>query len=163
MMATPFTLFRRLPSLSRRARRVAVVAAFTGYPLVQIGYATLRAPNLLPAVIWGPIAVALFSATLVGVFAVYGYAGPRMDRRRHLDERQQAMIDRAMVVSYGVLTVVIGVVLGGLALWLTFGGPVTVGFGDLVPFVIGAALYEPVLPFAALAWIEPDPPADDEA
>ena len=163
MMATPATLFRRLPLLSQRARRVAVLAAFGGYPLMQVGYLTLRAPDRIPAVVWGPIAILLFGATLVGVVAIYGYAGRRMDRRRNLDERQVAMIDRAMVVSYGVLTVVIGVVLGALALWLTFGGPVTIGMGELTPFIIGAALYEPVLPFAALAWIEPDAPADDEA
>lgn len=163
MMATPSTVFRRLPSLSQRARRFAVIAAFGGYPLMQLGYATLREPNRISSVIWGPIAIALFSATLVGVFAIYGFSGRRMDRRRNLDERQLAMIDRAMVVSYGVLTAIIGVVLGGLALWLTFGGPMTIGMGQLVPFLIGAALYEPLLPFAALAWIEPDLPAEDEA
>jgi type IV secretory pathway TrbD component len=163
MMATGSTLRQRLPTLSRRSRRLAVVAAFAGYPLMQLGYVTLRAPNRIPTEIWGPIAIALFAATLVGVFAIYGYSGRRMDRRRNLDERQLAMIDRAMVVSYGVLTAVIGLLLGGLALWLTFGGPITFGMGELTPFIIGAALYEPVLPFAALAWIEPDLPADDEA
>jgi hypothetical protein len=163
MMATPSTVFQRLPTLSQRTRRFAVIAAFGGYPLMQLGYATLREPNRISSVIWGPIAIALFAATLVGVFAIYGFSGRRMDRRRNLDERQLTMIDRAMVVSYGVLTAVIGVVLGGLALWLTFGGPMTIEMGELVPFLIGAALYEPLLPFAALAWIEPDLPAEDEA
>ena len=34
---------------------------------------------------------------------------------------------------------------------------------DLTPVIIGIALYLPLLPFAALAWIEPDAPADDDA
>jgi hypothetical protein len=33
---------------------------------------------------------------------------------------------------------------------------------DLVPWLLAIGLYEPFLPFAALAWIEPDLPADDE-
>jgi len=32
-----------------------------------------------------------------------------------------------------------------------------------VPFLIAIGIYEPLLPFAALAWIEPDVPGDDEA
>ena len=31
------------------------------------------------------------------------------------------------------------------------------------PWLIAIGLYVPFLPFAALAWIEPDAPADDEA
>ncbi len=33
----------------------------------------------------------------------------------------------------------------------------------LTPWIIAVALYVPFLPFAALAWIEADAPADDDA
>jgi hypothetical protein len=163
MMATPATLYRRLPTLGRRARRIAVLAAFGGYPLMQLGYAVLRAPDRVPQIVWAPMAVVLFSATLIGMVMVYGYSQQRMGRDRALDERERAMVDRALVVSYGVVTALVAVVLGTLAVWLTFVGPITFGMAELVPFLIAIGIYEPLLPFAALAWIEPDVPTDDEA
>jgi hypothetical protein len=162
MMVTPRTLYLRLPSLPRRSRRIAVVAAFLGYPLLQIGYAQLRATNLISTTVWAPIAIGLFLTTLVGMVAVYGFSQGRMDRRRPLDERQRQMVDHAMIASYGVVTTVVAIILGWLALRLSFGGPITLEMGDLVPWLIAVGLYEPFLPFAALAWIEPDAPADDD-
>jgi hypothetical protein len=162
-MVTPRALYLRLPSLPRRSRRAAVIAAFSGYPLLQIGYAQLRATNVISVTVWAPIAIGLFLATLIGMVAVYGFSSGRMDRKQHLDERQRQMIDRALVVSYGVVTTVVALVAGALALRLTFGGPMTLGMEDLVPWLLAIGLYEPFLPFAALAWIEPDAPADDEA
>jgi hypothetical protein len=53
-------------------------------------------------------------------------------------------------------------VLGAVALYLSFVGPITLTMNELGPIALGVALYLPLLPFAALAWIEPDPPADDE-
>jgi hypothetical protein len=79
-----------------------------------------------------------------------------------LDERQRAMHDRALVVSYGAVTTIIGLLLGALAGW-AMNEPVVLEMGTLVPVFISAGLYLPLLPFAALAWIEPDLPADDEA
>ena len=163
MMARPATFFRRLPSLSRRARRVAVTAAFGGYPLMQLGYTYLRATERIPAPVWAPIAIALISATVVGMVVVYGYSQGRTGRDRALDERQRAMVDKALVVSYGVVTAVVAVALGIVAVWLSFNGPITFGMGELVPFLIAIGIYVPLLPFAALAWIEPDVPVDDEA
>ena len=43
-MATPATLYRRLPTLDQRRRRIAVVAAFVGFPAVLVGYALLVLP-----------------------------------------------------------------------------------------------------------------------
>src|SRR4051794_17034359 len=108
VMVSPLSFYRRLPSLDRARRRVAVVAAFAGYPLLQVGYATLVAPGRLGTAIWAPIAVALFGLTLAGVFLVYGFARDRMvwgwfpffmktvSVRHPLDERQRAMHDRAL-------------------------------------------------------------------
>jgi hypothetical protein len=133
MMATPRTLFLRLPSLSRRSRRIAVIAAFAGYPLLQVGYQQLRATELIPTIVWGPIAFGLILVTLVGMVAVYGFSSGRLDRKQHLDERQRQMVDRALVVSYGVVTTVVALVAGALALRLTFGGPITLGHGGPRP------------------------------
>jgi hypothetical protein len=52
------------------------------------------------------------AATVVGCFAVYGFTGDRMRGAAHLDERERAMNDRAIVLSYSVLTTV---VVAGLA------------------------------------------------
>jgi hypothetical protein len=161
-MATPTSLYRRLPGLDQRSRRLAVLAAFIGYPAQIIGYSLISAAGLAPSVAWGVASVALFSLTILGALAVYGYGQGRMESR-HLDERQRTMVDRAMVMSYGVLTLVI-VALGGLlAVYLSFVGPLVLEMGALTPWFIAIGLYVPLLPFAALAWIESDPPADDAA
>jgi hypothetical protein len=162
-MATPATLYRRLPSLSQRARRVAVVGAFAGFPLLLIGYAALVEPGRLSRVIWTPLSIVLLAVTLVGLVAVYGYGQGRMDRKQRLDERQQRMVDQALVMSYGGLMTLIVLLAGILATYLTLVGPLQIDMGLLTPWFIAIGLYVPFLPFAALAWIEPDAPADDVA
>jgi hypothetical protein len=162
-MATPAALFQRLPSLRQRQRRIAVVAAFGGFPLLNLGHATLVVNGVISTTAWGPIAIALFACTLVGILAIYGWGRGRMtERRSQLDERQRAMVDRALVTGYGALTTLIVLILGALALYLSFVGPITLDMTGLTPWVIAVALYVPFLPVAALAWIEPDAPADDD-
>jgi O-antigen/teichoic acid export membrane protein len=161
-MVTPLSLFRDLQSLDRARRRLAVGAAFAGYPLLILGYATLVAPSRLSAAVWAPIAIVLFSTTLLGVLAIYGYGRGRVGDDEPLDERQRAMVDRALLVSYGAVTTVVVLGLAALALYLSFVGPLTISMTDLTPIIVAVALYLPVLPLAALAWIEPDLPADDE-
>ena len=172
-MVSPLSLYRRLPSLGRDRRRLAVIAAFAGYPLLQVGYATFVAPGRVSGAIWAPIAVALFGATLGGVFLVYGYARDRMvpawfpffrsvvDDRHPLDERQRLMHDRALVVSYRILTLAVGLTIGAAA-GIASNEPIVIDFPALLPFIVVFALYVPFLPYAVLAWIEPDPPVDDE-
>ncbi len=163
-MVTPAALYHRIPSLQRRDRRLAVVAAFAGFPLLNLGYATLVAPGVIPGSIWAPIAVALFAMTLVGLVAIYGWGQGRItERRDQLDERQRAMVDRALVTGYGALTTAIVVILGVVALYLSFIGSITIDMTSFTPWIIAVALYVPFLPFAALAWIEADAPADDDA
>ena len=163
-MATPLSIYRRLPTLRQRARRLLVVGAFAGYPLVQLGYYLLVAPGRLSQSIWAPIAIVLFLISLIGVFAIYGYGQGRIGESRGqvLDERQRALRSQALVTSYGIATTVIGLGVAAVAL-LALQGPITIGFAEMVPVVIGLGLYLPFLPFASLAWIEPDAPADDEA
>ena len=162
-MVKPATLYGRLPALRQRDRRLAVVAAFAGFPLLNAGYTALVAPGLIPGTIWAPIAVALFAMTIVGLVAIYGWGQGRITEPRDgLDERQRAMVDRALVTGYGVLTTAIVVILAVVALYLSFIGPITIDMTGLTPWIIAVALYVPFLPFAALAWIEADVPADDD-
>ena len=162
-MVTPATLYQRLPALRQRDRRLAVVAAFAGFPLLNIGYATLVTTGIVPGAIWAPIAVALFATTIVGLVAIYGWGQGRItEQRDELDERQRAMVDRALVTGYGALTTAIVVILGVVALYLSFVGPITLDMVSLTPWIIAVALYVPFLPFAALAWIEADAQADDD-
>jgi membrane protein YqaA with SNARE-associated domain len=164
-MASPvLTLFRQIPTSRRRSRRLAVIAAFTGIPLQFVGYETLVAPGRLSTPIWGPITVALFGASLIGALATYAFGQGRMGDRSKLDERQRAMNDRALVVSYGVVTTVVTLVLGAIWMVASFVGPITIQMdATSLSVAVAVGLYLPLLPFASLAWIEPDAPADDVA
>jgi hypothetical protein len=159
-MVTPSTLYRRMPEARQRSRRILVVAAFAGFPLQIIG--SRFATGEVLSVLWAPITIALFSATIVGAIALYGYGQGRMDRRERLDERQRSVLDQALVVSYGVLTTVIVIIAGALAIYLSLVGPIQLEMGALTPWLIAIGVYVPLLPFAALAWIEPDAPSDDD-
>jgi hypothetical protein len=161
-MVTPSTLYRRMPDAQQRSRRILVLAAFTGFPLQIIGYTTLVASGLLPQIIWAPLTIALFSATIAGVVGIYGYGQGRIDHRDRLDERQRSTVDQALIVSYGILTTIIVVIAGLLAAYLSFVGTIQLEMGALGPWFIAIGVYVPLLPFAALAWIEPDAPPDDD-
>ncbi len=161
MMASPVRLYRRLAAARRQGRRLTVLATFAGYPLLILGYATLVEPGRLPLAIWGPIAFVLMGATVVGCFATYGFAGDRVHGREHLDERERAMNDRAVVLSYGILTTVLVATLAWLA-FAAYGGPLVIDMGTLTPIFIAAGVFVPLLPFAVLAWIEPDVEIDDD-
>ena len=160
-MASPvLTMFRRIPSSRRRSRRLAVIAAFTGFPLQILGYETLVAPGRLSTIIWGPITVVLFGATVIGALAIYAFG----QGRSRLDERQRAMNERALALSYGVMTVAVTVVLAVVWMAAAFVGPVVIQMdATALSVAVAVGLYLPLLPFASLAWIEPDAPADDVA
>jgi hypothetical protein len=161
MMVSPVRLYRRLAGAPRRVRRLTVVAAFAGYPLLIVGYTTLVEPGRLPLAVWGPIAFVLMASTIVGCFATYGFAGDRIHGREHLDERERAMNDRAVVLSYGILTTVLVAMLAWLAL-TAYGEPLVIDMGTLTPVFIAVGVFVPLLPFAVLAWIEPDVETDDD-
>jgi hypothetical protein len=162
-MASPvLSLFRQIPSSRRRTRRLAVIAAFSGLPLQTLGYVTLVAPGRLSTTIWGPVTVVLFGATLIGAIATYAFGQGRMGDRSRPDERQRAMNDRAMVVSYGVLTTIVTIGLAVVWMAATFVGPITIQMdATALSILVAIGLYLPLLPFASLAWIEPDAPADE--
>jgi hypothetical protein len=160
-MESPFVTFvRAMPRARRRTRRIAVAAAFLGYPLLNLGNQVLVVPGRLSSAVWAPIAIVLFSATLIGVVAIYGYARGRADMKADLDERQRHVRDQAWIHAYSMLIVVVSVVIGALALVTSFQGPVTIGMAELGPWIVGIGLYLPLLPSAALTWMEPDLPAE---
>lgn len=66
-------------------------------------------------------------------------------------------------MSYGGLTTVIVAIGGIIATYASFVGPVVIEMTAFTPWLIAIGLYIPFLPFAALAWLEPDAPADDES
>lgn len=160
-MPSPLVTFVRfMPRASRRVRRAFVAAAFLGYPLLNLGYATLVAPGRIPSAPWAPIAIGLFSATLIGVVGIYGYARGRADMKSDLDERQRQVRDQTWIHAYELLVLVVSLVVGALAIATSLGGPLTVGMDELLPFIVAIGLYLPLLPSATLTWSEPDPPAD---
>lgn len=161
MMASPVGLYRRLAHTPRRIRRLAVIGAFAGYPLVIVGYTRLVETGQLPAAVWAPVAVLLMATTIVGCFATYGFAGDRIRGRDHLDERERALHDRAIVLSYGIVTTVLVAAIAWLAL-AAMGEPLVIRMESLTPIMITAGVDLPLLPFAVMAWIEPDAPADDD-
>jgi hypothetical protein len=160
----PFvTAYRYLPHARQGMRRLLVLATFVGYPLVQIGYSGLVAPGRLSTTVWAPVAVVLMSMTIFGTFAIYGFARDRASLKiETLDERQRALRDRAVVLSYLVLSTVVTLVLGLAAIWAAFVGPIRLEFGDMAGWLVAFGVFLPILPSAALAWIEPDEPSDEE-
>src|SRR5262245_64999513 len=162
-MATPASWFQRLPFLDQKRRRSPVIAALTGYPLVVLGYAGLVATGVLSTTVWGPIVVVLFAITIVGIVTLYGYGRGKTGDAGPLDERERAMLDRALVLGYGAVTALVVFVVGGFAIYASLVGPITITMNELGPVVLAIALYLPLLPVAVLAWIEPDVPADDSA
>jgi hypothetical protein len=162
VMSNPIQrLWRAMPGASRRTRRIWVVLAFLGFPLVNIGYAALVEPGWLSRTIWAPIVIALFGATLAGVIAIHGYARDRASMDADLDEREQGIRDQAWIHAYGFLSVVVVAVVAILAVVTSFIGPVTIGMDVIGPVAVSLALYLPILPSAMLAWTEPDVETDD--
>lgn len=151
------SLFNRTVRARRPARRFVILAAFLGYPLVQIGYSTLVATHRIDAVVWAPLAVALMVLSGVGLITIWVVVRDRGSLvAPHLDERERALTSRAHVLSYGVLASLMVGIGAGIAVALTFFGPVTLRMEDVAPWLIALGVYLPVLPSAALAWIQPD-------
>jgi hypothetical protein len=152
---------RRIDHLSQRTRRVVAVITMLGLPAMY-AWSAFWLSTTVSNLIWGPIAFLLIGATLLGAFVLYRYTRQRADLRdAHLDERQRQLRDRAWILAYQVLAVV---VVGGIA----FAAVAVLGLGQTLTLdasiVSGAAISVgvllPLLPSAALAWIEPDEPDD---
>lgn len=141
----------------RRARRVIAVATLLGLPGSYAWYA-FWSSTTVPKAAWGFFSFVLILVSAIGAVFLYARAGS--DKR--LDERERQMRDRAWVLAYVILSVgviaaflVASVIVLGLDRTIVIDGRVMSGaatcFGVLVP----------VLPYAALAWLEPDAPVED--
>ncbi len=152
---------KRIDRLSRRTRRVLAVATMVGLP-GMFAWSTFWMGTTAPTVVWGPISFVLIGATIVGSFVLYRYIRGRADMPgAHLDEREQQLRDRAWILSYQVLSAVVLAVVIFLGIDVfVFGRQVVVDAGLVNALVLSTAVLLPVLPAAALAWIEPDVPAD---
>ena len=152
----------RIEGLSQRSRRIIGVATLAGLPLMFVWSAYWMGTSV-SNIVWGPISFLLIGATVVGSFILYRFVRDRTDLRgRGLDERERQLRDRAWILSYQVLSVVAiaGVTFVALQA-LLFERPVTIDAGLASALVLCVAVLLPVLPVAALAWIEPDMSADE--
>jgi hypothetical protein len=161
---TPRTVSRqpsRIDRLPQRSRRAIAVGTLVGLP-AMFAWSTFWMGTTVPNLVWGPVSFVLIGLTIVGSVVLYRYIRGRADLPgRDLDERERQLRDRAWILSYQVLSLVViaAVVVLGISVFI-LGRTVTVDAGLVNALVLSVAVLLPVLPAAALAWIEPDPPAD---
>ncbi len=151
----------RLDRLSQRTRRIVAVATLTGLPAMY-AWSSFWLGTSVPNVIWGPISFGLIGLTAVGTIALYRFVRDRSDLGgRTLDERQRQVRDRAWALCYGVLAtaVVIAVAIPAL-LVLGMGRQVALDPNLMTALAICVGTLIPLLPVAALAWLEPDLPEE---
>ena len=143
--------------LSRRSRRVVAAIAMLGLPAMFIWSAAWQRTSV-PTIIWGPGSFLLIGATFVGALVLYRFVRDRADMPgAKLDERERQLRDRAWILSYQVLALV--VVLLGAAIVipvLGFGEPITIDASIATAVALCLGVLLPLLPAACLAWLEPD-------
>ena len=146
--------------LPRRHRRVIAVATLAGLPGMY-AWSAYWLTTTAPKVVWGPISFLLVAITAGGSLVLYRFARDRADLMAVLDERQRQLRDRAMVLAYQVLSVVVVAAIVGLAIEvLGFGRAVTLDGAVVGGLAISVGVLAPLLPIAALAWVEPDAPPE---
>jgi hypothetical protein len=152
----------RFDHLSQRTRRVVAVAALSGLPAMY-AWSSFWMGTTVPNIAWGPVTFLLIGATIVGSFVLYGSARGRADMPgRSLDERERQLRDRAWILSYQVLSAVVVVAVAAAAIAvLILGREVDLDWALVSAAALCVGVLLPLLPTAALAWIEPDLPMDD--
>jgi hypothetical protein len=151
----------RIDRLSQRSRRAVAAGTLIGLP-AMFAWSAFWMGTTLSSLVWGPVSFLLIGLTIVGSFVLYRYIRGRADMPgRNLDERERQMRDRAWILSYQVLSVVVigAVVAVGISVFV-LGRTVTLDADLVNALVLCVAVLLPVLPAAALAWIEPDALAD---
>jgi hypothetical protein len=151
----------RIDRLSQRSRRFIAVATLLGLP-AMFAWSQFWLGTSAPSVLWGPISFVLIGITIVGSFILYRYVRHRADMPgAGLDERERQLRDRAWILSYKVLSlvVIVAIVVAGLMVFL-LGQTIVIDATLVNALVLCVAVLLPVLPAAALAWIEPDVPVD---
>ena len=146
--------------LPQRTRRLVAVAALVGLPGGLVWDAAWHATKV-SAALWGPFLILFGAATGFGALVLYTYVRDRADSKARLDERQRQLRDRAWMVAYEVLSAVVTLVVIVLGVTvLGFGKTVILDWQIVTDIVICSVVVVPLLPVAALAWIEPDAPAE---
>jgi uncharacterized membrane protein len=117
----------------------------------------------VPTLLWGPVTFVLIGLTLIGAFLLYRYVEGRADMPGHgLDERERQLRDRAWILSYQVLALVVVLLVAALVIpVLGFGQPITIDAKVATAAAICFGVLLPLLPAAALAWLEPDRLGDE--
>ena len=151
----------RIDRLSQRSRRFVAVATLLGLP-AMFAWSQFWLGTSAPSVLWGPISFVLIGVTIGGSFILYRYVRHRADMPgAGLDERERQLRDRAWILSYKVLSsvVIVAIVVAGLVVFV-MGQTIVIDAALVNALVLCVAVLLPVLPAAALAWIEPDMPVD---
>ncbi len=150
----------RIDRLPRRVRRLITVISLAGLPGMY-AWSAFWLTTSVPKIVWGPVSFLLIGATAGGSLVLYRFVRDRADLRADLDERQRQLRDRAMVLAYQVLSAVVLAAVVGLAVEvLGFGRAATLDAALVAGLAISVGVLIPLLPIAALAWIEPDAPPE---
>ena len=146
--------------LPRGIRRVIVIISLASLPGMY-AWSAFWLNTSVPKLVWGPVSFLLIGSSLAGAFVLYMFVRDRANSPSRLDERQRQLRDQAMVLCYQVLSglIVLAVVWIGVAV-LGMGRVVTLDATAVGAIAIVVGVLVPLLPAAALAWIEPDPPAE---
>jgi hypothetical protein len=146
--------------LPRRVRRVIALISLVGLPGMY-AWSAFWLTTSVPKIIWGPISFLLIGATAGGSLILYWFVRDRANTRADLDERQRQLRDRAMVLCYQVLSAVVVLAAAGVAIPVLLLGHVVTLDGTVVgALALSVGVLIPLLPVAALAWIEPDAPSE---
>ena len=147
---------RSIDHLSQRARRVIGVASLLGLPGMYL-WSALWLKTDVPSIVWGPVSFVLILVTGAGAFVLYAFVRDRANRGANLDERQRMLRDRAWVLCYEVLSVVVVLVVAFAAVAvLGMGRDITLDGTVVGAMALCVGVLIPLLPVAALAWVEPD-------
>jgi len=151
----------RIDGLSQRSRRVIAAGTLVGLPAMY-AWSSFWMSTTMSTLLWGPVTFLLIGITLVGSVILYRFVRDRADLRdARLDERQRQLRDRAWILSYQVLAVVVVAAVGVVAVAvLGMGREVRLDAALVSAVAITLGVLLPILPIAALAWLEPDAPAE---
>ena len=151
----------RIDGLSQRSRRAIAAATLLGLPAMY-AWSSFWMSTTTSSLLWGPVTFLLIGITLVGFAILYRFIRDRADLRdARLDERQRQLRDRAWILSHQVLAVVVVAAVGVVAVAvLGLGREVRLDAPLVSAMAITVGVLLPILPIAALAWLEPDVPAE---
>lgn len=149
-----------IAELPRSARRAIAVASLLGLPGMY-AWSAFWLGTSASKLLWGPISFLLVGVSAGGALVLYLFVRDRADMRADLDERQRQLRDQALVLAYQTLSGAVVLAVAVVAVWvLGFGRSIRLDATVVGAMAISIGVLIPLLPTAALAWIEPDAPPD---